>query len=89
MTKRQVENALGTLNFVDNINKLSVGRSTKFFRENSDGSHTLVAKVRCDTVGERPRKFSVTSSDMLPVGGGYTLKTIQSHILDDVAYVCA
>lgn len=89
MTKRQVENALGTLNFVDNINKLSVGRSTKFFRENADGSHTLVAKVRCDTIGERPRKFSVTSSDILPVGGNYTLKTIQRHILDDIAYVRA
>lgn len=87
MTKRQVENTLGTLNFVDNINKLSIGRTTKFFRKNADGSDTLVAKVRCDTIGERPRKFSVTNSDMIPVGGGYTLKTIQSHILDNVTYV--
>ena len=89
MTKRHIKNTLGTLNFVDNINKLSLGRSTKFFRKNADGSDTLVAKVRCDTVGEKPRKFSVTNSDILPVGGNYTLKTIQNHILDDVAYVHA
>lgn len=86
MTQRQINNTLGTLCFIDNINKLSVGRTTKFYRENGDGTQTLVGKVRCDTVGERPRKFSVTSSDLIPVGGGYTLKTIQSHILDDVAY---
>ena len=87
MTKRQMNNAVGTVKFVNNIGKLTVGRSTKFYRENADGSHTLIGKVRCDTVGVRPRKFSVTSSDYMPVGGDYTLKTIQSHVLDDVAYV--
>lgn len=87
MTQRQINNMVGTISFVDNINKLSIGRSTKFYRQNADGSRTLVAKVRCDTVGERPRKFSVTSSEMIPMGGDYTLKTIQSHILDDIGYV--
>ena len=89
MTIRQVENAIGTLRFVDNISKLSIGRSTKFYRKNEDGSMTLIGKVRCDTIGERPRKFSVTSSDYMPVGGNYTLKTIQKHILDDVKYAKA
>lgn len=84
MTKRQVKNAIGTLRFVDNINKLSVGRSTKFFRKNTDGSHTLLAKVRCDTVDERPRKFSVTNSDIFPRGGNYTYKTLANKFLDSV-----
>ena len=86
MTNRQLNNAVGTIKFVQNIGKLSFGRSTKFYRKNADGSETLIGKVRCDTVGQRPRKFSVTSSDFMPIGGGYTLKTIQSHVLDCVAF---
>lgn len=83
MTNRQFMNTFGKMRFADNINKLSLGRSTSFYKEEEDGSETLIAKVRCDTVGVRPRKFSVTSSQAIPVGSNYTLRTIQSHLFDD------
>lgn len=83
MTTRQFTNSINKIKFGLNMNKLSIGRSASLYKEEADGTMTLVAKVRCDTVGERPRKFSVTSSKAIPMGSGYTLKKIQSHLFDD------
>jgi len=82
MTNRQLNNTVGMIKFSQNIGKLSVGRTTSFYRDNMDGSETLIGKVRCDTYGERPRKFTITNSDILPVGGGYSLKSINKKLFD-------
>lgn len=76
MTNRQIENMMGTVSFIRNIGKLSIGRSTSFQRENDDGTWTKLGKITCDTVGYRPRKFTVSGSEVIPNGGGYTYKRI-------------
>ena len=65
MTNRQLNNAVGTIKFVQNIGKLSFGRSTKFYRENADGSKTLIGKVRCDTVQEELEFFLVACNELI------------------------
>ena len=83
MTNRQYNNALKKTRFGVNIGKLSVGNSISLWNENSDGSKSLVATVRCDTIGVRPHKFSVTNSHTgIPVGGNYTLKKICENLYD-------
>lgn len=82
MTNRQIENQMGKLSFIRNIGKLSIGRSTSFQKENEDGSWTKFGKITCDTVGCRPRKFTVSGSEVIPNGGGYTYKRIISNLLD-------
>lgn len=83
MNNRQLHNVYGKIAFINNINKLSKGRRTSFYKENADNTISLLATVRCDTKGVRPRKFSVTNSDVIPVGSNYSLKTIERHLLDD------
>lgn len=87
MQNRQWNNTVGTLKFLENINKLTVGRKTEFWRENDDGSVSLVARVRCDTKNVRPRKFTVTCSDMIPRGTKYKYSTIVKNITDRVGFV--
>jgi hypothetical protein len=85
MTTRQYKNSLSKTRFGININKLTVGRSLSLWNKNSDGSKTLVATVRCDTVGERPRRFSVTNSHVgIPVGSKYTIGKICENLYDDL-----
>ena len=81
MTTRQKENWNRKASFINNIGKLSVGRRTSFRRIEPDGKEHVVATVTCDTVGVRPRKFTVTSSTV-PCGNGYTYKRIMSNFLD-------
>ena len=81
MTKRQITNWNRKASFINNVGKLSVGRKTSLVRQEPDGKEHVVATVVCETVGIRPRKFSVYSST-LPQGGGYTYRGIMNNFLD-------
>ena len=83
MTHRQYRNTIKKARFGVNIGKLSVGRTSSLWNENADGSKVLVATVRCDTIGVRPRRFTVTNSHTgVPIGGGYTIRKICENLYD-------
>lgn len=81
MTKTQSNTINGLASFCNNIGKLSIGRSTRFVSP-MDGSR--YGKVTCTSVGERPRKFMVSGSEIIPNGTGYTYKTIMSNLFRNV-----
>ena len=72
-TKQQI-----VKNFMANVNKLSVGRSTydKYF-----GKIKLYKKA----TGYGTRRFSVSESTVLPSGGNYTLGSIRKVLSSWVA----
>lgn len=86
MTNTQLNTLKGLTSFANNIGKLSIGRSTTFVRQYSDGTEHKYAKVRCDTVGRRPRLFTVSSDGFnMPSGGGYTYKKIMENLFNNIA----
>ena len=80
MTNTQIENLNGLRSFANNIGKLSIGRSTRF--KSSFG--TRYGKVTCDTVGRLPRLFTVSGSEVMPNGTGYTYKRIMENLFNQV-----
>jgi hypothetical protein len=87
MTNTQKFNLCSLYSFSNNIGKLSKGRSTKFQVVDEDGNVHSLAKVTCDTVGQTPRLFSVSSkSGYLPAGSGYTYKRIMSNLSQNVSW---
>lgn len=82
MTKVQEKTVKGLASFANNVGKLSIGRSTRLIREYSDGTSRVLAKVTCDTVGQRPRLFTVSSNGVLPSGTGYTYRKVMENIID-------
>ena len=80
MTNTQIRDINGIQSFSNNIGKLSIGRSTKF--KSSLG--TRYGKITCDTVGRRPRLFSVAGSEVIPNGTGYTYSTIMKNLFSQV-----
>lgn len=87
MTKTQMYNLCNLYSFSNNIGKLSKGRSTRFHVADADGNVRVLAKVTCDTVGQTPRLFSVSSkSGYLPSGSGYTYKKIMSNLSQNVSW---
>ena len=82
MTNKQTKDINGILSFARNIGKLSIGRSTKF--KSSWG--TRYGKVTCDTVGRYPRLFTVSGSEVIPNGTGYTYSKIMENLFDQVIY---
>ena len=82
MTNTQKDIINNFASFVNNVGKLSIGRSTRLVRTYEDGSKRVLAKVTCDTLGQRPRLFTVSSSGAIPAGSGYTYKKIIKNIFD-------
>lgn len=84
MTNSQIKNLNGLHSFVRNIGKLSYGRSTKFKSADEEGFGARYGKVTCTSVGERPRKFTVSGSQVMPNGTGYTYKTIMNNLIGQI-----
>ena len=80
MTNTQIKDINGLRSFANNIGKLSVGRSTKF--KSSVG--TRYGKVTCDTIYRRPRLFSVSGSEVIPNGTGYTYSRILDNLFGQI-----
>lgn len=87
MTNKQMYN-LGKINsFANNVGKLSVGRSTTLTMVDAKGDDKVMVKVTCDTVGQTPRLFTVSSaSAYLPTGKGYTYKRIMHNLFDNLTW---
>ena len=62
MTNTTFQNLVRKINFIDNINKSSQGHFAVLKQTDEDGNERTVARVVATSWGERPRKFSVTSS---------------------------
>lgn len=78
------ENTIRAIKFIKNINKSSMGHFAVLKqRSESDGSLKTIARVVTTTIGEYPRKFSVTSSKIstLSEGTGRTLSGVKKAIL--------
>jgi hypothetical protein len=85
MTNKQIYNLGKLVSFSNNVGKLSIGRSTKLTAFTEDGNEHVLAKVTCDTVGQLPRTFTVSSaSGFLPSGKGYTYKKIMNNLFINV-----
>ena len=80
MTNNQIKDIDGIRSFARNIGKLSIGRSTKF--KSSMG--TRYGKVTCDTIYRYPRLFTVSGSEVMPNGTGYTYTKIMENLFDSV-----
>ena len=80
MTNNQINDIKGLASFARNIGKLRVGRATRF--RSSLG--TRYGKITCDTIGCRPRLFSVGGSEVIPNGSGYTYSKIMENLFDTV-----
>jgi hypothetical protein len=87
MTKTQIYNLSNLFNFANNIGKLRKGCSAKLHECGADGNVRVLAKVTCDTVGQTPRLFTVSSgSGYLPSGSGYTYKRIMSNLSQNISW---
>ena len=67
--------------FVRRISKLKVGESTRLKIKRNVLDDNNYGKVTCLTVGESPRKFMVSGSNIIPNGKGYTLKKIVENLV--------
>ena len=87
MTKTQMYNLCNLYSFSNNIGKLRKGKSTRFHVADKDGNVRVMAKVTCDTVGQVPRLFTVSSkTGYLPSGTGYTYKRIMANLSQNVSW---
>ena len=87
MTNKQMYNLSKINSFANNVGKLSVGRSTTLTMIDEKGDDKNMVKVTCDTVGQYPRLFTVSSpSAYLPSGKGYTYKRIMHNLFDNLTW---
>ena len=87
MTKTQMYNLCNLYSFSNNIGKLKKGKSTRFHVADENGNVRVLAKVTCDTVGQVPRLFTVSSkSGYLPHGSGYTYKRIMENLSQNISW---
>ncbi len=83
MTNRIYNNLVRKVNFISNISKSSIDHYAVLKQEDENGELNTIARVVAMTKGERPRKFSITSSKLptLTEGGGRTLAGIEAAVL--------
>ena len=83
MTNTTLDNLNRKVRFIQNLNKSSIGHFAVLKQADENGELHTVARAVATTVGEYPRKFSVTSSRLptLSEGSKRTLAGLEGAIL--------